>query len=304
MSLSEFLQKGWADHGEDEDGVFARLPEGISLASEPLHALQLAGLIVHVSGEHLGRWDDGLALVERAQTAAQIEAGSKESASLNRSRAILHLGAGRLPEFEQCLADGASGDFPPASDRIRVLATAASALAGQKRVDEAIQRFEEALALAEYGPTKDDPAARALAITGNNLASDLEERAERTPAETSLMKTAALTGRKYWGLVGTWMNVERAECQLAWAYIAAGEPQQAAGHAAACLAICQAHGADPAELFFAHQAVATAQHGAGHGEAATAARDAAAACVAQVTDEGMKSYCDEELAKLDALRAE
>jgi tetratricopeptide (TPR) repeat protein len=302
MSLMEFVQKGWADHAEDEEGVFARLPEGLGLVTEAAHIPPLAALTVHVGGEHLGRWDDALGLLDRMGDNELLEAGSAEDKALRRSMAILHLGAGRQEAFEECLAQGATGgDVPAASDRIRVLAVASSALAAQKRTDEAIARFEEALSLAEYGPVKGDPAAQALAITGNNLACELEEVGERSDAETRLMKTAAETGRRFWEIAGTWTNVERAEYRLAMTHLAAGDAAQALIHAGLCLAVCEENAADAGERFFAHEALAKAQHASGDADAATASRSSAATCLDEIEDEGFRGYCAGELSKLDAV---
>ena len=57
------MQQGWADHGNDPQGVYDRLAEGLALAASPGDLPALAGLIVHVAGEHLGRWADGDALL-------------------------------------------------------------------------------------------------------------------------------------------------------------------------------------------------------------------------------------------------
>src|SRR5438477_192569 len=67
---------------------------------------------------------------------------------------------------------------------------------------EARGLLDEALGLAAYGPTAKDPAARSLAVTGNNLASTLESTANRTPAQTALMVRAAEIGLRFWSLAG------------------------------------------------------------------------------------------------------
>src|SRR5581483_5972026 len=123
------------------------------------------------------------------------------------------------------------GDVPVASDKARVLAVAAAALAGQKRTKEAIRDWKLALELAQYGPKKTDPAARALAVTGNNLASALEEQADRTADERALMLEAAKAARRFWEIAGGWQEVERAEYRLCMSHLKAGEPSIALEHA-------------------------------------------------------------------------
>ena len=59
MDMKEFTGKGWQDHGSDAQGVFDRFPQGLELVESSSDALNLSALVVHVAGEHLGRWDDG-----------------------------------------------------------------------------------------------------------------------------------------------------------------------------------------------------------------------------------------------------
>ena len=88
-TLEGLVQQGWQDHAKDAAGVLARLPGAIALVQTPAHAMSLAGLVVHVAGEHLGLWDEGIRLVERIRGLALADAPAE--ASLCRSLAILHL---------------------------------------------------------------------------------------------------------------------------------------------------------------------------------------------------------------------
>ncbi|MFN7975788.1 MAG: hypothetical protein U0166_26175 [Acidobacteriota bacterium] len=294
MTFNDFVSKGWNDHVHDSAGVMQRLPEGIDLASDPGHPPQLAALIVHVAGEHLGRWAEGDALLARLLDRGLCPPDSQQCRAIWRSRAILaHCDGDRQREDELMARAGSQP-----SDRIRLLATASSALLGQKRVNEAMRDFQEALALASYGPGKDDPAASALAVTGNNIACDLELRADRTAEETAMMLEAARAGRKYWEISGTWENVERAEYRLSAAHCAAGDGAAALEHARACLAICTEHSAPGLELCFAHERIAYACQLLGDRSAARDARDAALASVETIEDEGDRDYCRGEIAKL------
>jgi tetratricopeptide (TPR) repeat protein len=294
MDCATFVKQGWAEHGKDAEGVMARFAKGIDLAQTPGDLAALGALIVHVSGEHLGRWDEGTSLLELLTERPCYEAGSPAAQSLARSKAILHLCAGDAEAVEASFGDES------ASGRIRVLTVAASALAGQKRTAEAVARFDEALGLAAYGPTADDPAARALAVTGNNLALELETKVDRTLDETALMKKAAAAGRRFWEISGTWLQVERAEYRLVVTHLAAGEPDVALTHAAACLAVCESNDAAPGELFFANEAVARANAALGNAQAAQAAREVAASLMPRLDDD-WRQECAGALAKLDAL---
>ena len=297
MGIDEFVSKGWGDHAGDASAVADRLPEGLELATESPHLAGLAALGVHVFGEHLGRWDDGIAYLESLTAHSGFDDATPAGRSIYRSMAVLHRCRGDREASETWFGKGA-GEHE-ASDRIRMLAVASTALAGQKRTEEAITEFNRALELASYGPDKDDPASRALAVTGNNLAAELEEKEARSPEEVELMKLAARTGRKYWEIAGNWMNVERAEYRLAMTHVQAGEAEAAVAHARECLEICEANGSDPGEVFFANEALAVALHAAGDIDGARAAREAAAALV-EKQDDSLKGYCSDCLGKLDA----
>ena len=86
MTLEEFVSKGWSDHGDDAQDVFARFPDGIALVSEAKHLPMLAGLITHVSGEHLGRWDDGVALLDRLVEHRSFDAATPQGKAVLRSK--------------------------------------------------------------------------------------------------------------------------------------------------------------------------------------------------------------------------
>lgn len=300
MTIQDFVQAGWRDHGDDAEGVFARLPEGLALVEEPGHAAMLAGLVVHVAGEHLGRWEEGLELLDRLLA---TEAGRGARAGLLRQKAVLQHCAGREADCAALLAEGRDPERPAASSEVRVFAIAASALAGQGRTAEAIAAFRRTLAAAEYGPGADDPAARSLAITANNLACELEEKADRSEDESELLRAAARAARRYWEIAGDWTNVKIAEYRLARTHLALGEPATALEHATAALALCDANQGGPADRFFPHEATARARLASGDDAGAKAARDEAAACLEGVEDEGFRAYCSGELEKLDELLA-
>jgi len=220
--------------------------------------------------------------------------------SVIRNMAILHYCKGDMADFEDCLERGqAGGAYPRESDAARTYAIIASTLSGQGRIDDARTAFDKSLEFASYGPDHGDPAALALAITGNNLACSLEDKQGRSSGETNLMKLAAQTARKYWELAGDWKNVERAEYRLAMTMIAAGDAEAAIEHARTCLAVCEDNDADACERFFAQEALALSCHSGGQADLAAAARALCAELLEQ-QDEGMKSYCASTLEKIDA----
>lgn len=300
MTLDEFVSQGWNDHGDDAAGVFARLPDGVALVAEAKHHPALAALVTHVSGEHLGRWADGLALLDRMMERPGFDASTPEGKAVLRSKAVLARCAGDLANEARWEEASRVAAFPEASNRIRVLAVAAAAYLGRRRIDEARRDLEEALALASYGPDAKDPAARALAVTCNNMASDLETRPARDAGETDLMLRAADLALRFWRLAGGPTEELYAEYRLAMSHIAALRPSSALAHAERALAIARANAPCPADEFFAHEAVCRARRGFGDAAGAQSARDAAAALLPSIDDAGTREWCASELAKLDA----
>jgi hypothetical protein len=288
------------DHATDAEGVMARLDQGVALLTAAHQLPALASLITHVAGEHLGRWDDGIALLETLTRTPAFDPSTPEGKAVMRSQAILHRCAGNHSEEERCFAAAKTGGTTPeASDRVRLLAITASALLGQKRLAEASRDFDAAVALASYGPDAKDQAARALAVTGNNLAVELENRSQLSREEHDLMLRAARVSREFWAIAGSWKEVERAEYRLAMSHIKAGKIDSALAHARRCLALVEENGTDPGEAFFAHEAIARAHLAAEQTRAAREARTTMAELLPRVTDESFRAYCAGELAKLD-----
>jgi len=286
MSFDHFLAQSWNDHGKDAWGVFKKFPDGIALVDKNEQIPRLAQLIAHVSGEHLGAWDQGIDLLQKLRHLSCFESSSESDAAINRLSASLEIAAGKnnvLTRFSQ-------------SDQIRILATAASALCGQNKSTEAETLFKHALELARPDLDKTDPACRSLAVTGNNLACSLEEKSERSTADTQLMILAAETARKYWELAGTWLEIERAEYRLAMTYLVAKDFAKAHAHAQNCIDLAKSNAAAPLELFFGFEALALVEH----------ARNAAGFSSAleqmqhyfSVLSADDQSWCDKSLQKL------
>lgn len=301
-TLSGFVQRGWRDHAERPVEVLERLPAGLDLVRAAGDPPGLAGLIVHVAGDHLGRWEDGLALLERLRAHPVCGAEPTARAAVERGRAVLLTCAGRTAEAATAQAAGHPAGLPEASTRGRVLAGVASALLGQRRLPEAVAAFREAVALAGYGPAADDPLVRALAVTGNNLACELEETPDRTPEQDALLELAARTARAQWERCGTWTNVYLAEYRLVMTCLALGRPAAALEHAGEALRLCQANQAGAFDLLFAWEALTRARHAAGDRSGAV---EAAAQARAQLggVDQDSRAYAVETLERLDALLA-
>lgn len=302
MSFSDFLSQAWGQHATDTVAVFDRLDEGARLATTGAELASLAGLVLHVAGEHLGRFDAARQQLEALRAHPAYQEGSPEAGVLWRSLAALALAQGQDEEAARLADRGAPAELPAASGTARVHASAAALLAGQERYVEARTRLGEAVALLAYGPDAKDPAARALAVTANNLAASLEERAGRGPEADATMVFAAQQARRYWEIAGTWLHVERAEYRLSRAMAAAGRLAEAEAHARLCLETCEANQAPAEERFFGQEALALALIAAGRPDESQGARDAMAALLPQVPADWAED-CAATLAAVDTKRA-
>jgi hypothetical protein len=288
--LETFINDGWQQHADDAAGVALSLPSALDRVRDEAGLISLAQLAHHVYGEHLAAWSDGLKFLAALGRLPAFDGQGTSGQTLLRLRASLALAAG----------EGDARSTLTASDRIRVGAMAAASLAGHDTA-RATTLFQEALEEARSADLPaSDPMNRSLAVTGNNLASTLEEKAGRSAGERELMILAARTGRHYWERAGTWLETERAEYRLAMTWLQAGDPAQARHHAQCCLEIVSAQAEPPAlERFFAWEALGVVERAAGnstgHAHALTQARS-----VFDELAEDDRGWCGSSLEKLSA----
>lgn len=286
MSFDAFLERAWADHGDRPEEVAARLDEGLALITAPGQIVPFARLVAHVDGEHLAHWHRGLERLARLRGLPAWSEAHEEARLVARLEGALKLGAGEaLPSAFD------------AADRAHAHAVVSSAWLAQGRTPDALAALDAARAAAAGGLADGEPALRALAIAGNNVAVALEALT-RSDAQTAAMLAAAATGREYWGRAGGWLETERAEYVLAKCQLAAGDAAAALVHAAACRDLCEANGADDFERFFAQAMMALASRAGGDTDAFADARRAALAHAAKVPDD-LRPYCEPDLRLLN-----
>ncbi len=256
-TFSDFLNSAWSHHGDHPEKTAENLESGLELCTSSADVLALVNLTTHLYSEHLHKFIEGERILRHIGKSDFTKGTSAEFAV---ARAIMAL---RLSE----------GSVDPRVDRLgltpadltRSLATAASTLAIRDSVRAASYLSYALEIAATLELSTSDGVARSLAIAGNNSASSLEELAERTDAQTALMLLAAETGRKFWELAGTWMEIERAEYRWAKSCLAAAnDPAQssqklneARHHAELCLKICEENQAPALEFFFAYECLAS-----------------------------------------------
>ncbi|MDB5860663.1 MAG: hypothetical protein JWQ76_4352 [Ramlibacter sp.] len=242
MTLQSFLQAGWRDHGDHPEDVAIRLAESLALVEAPADVAPFVRLLTHVHGEHLGQWQRGIDLLEALARVPAFDGSALVRGPVMRGTAMLRF-VGGDPSALEGLSD---------EDATHALASAADALAARGQVASAIAAFSLALARVPDTLDKEHPAARALAVCGNNFSAVLEKSADLGPAETRAMIAAAETGLRYWKLAGTWLEEERADYQLSRCQLRAGDVEAAMASIDRCIAVCTRNDAPPFELFFGH----------------------------------------------------
>lgn len=248
MNFETYLNLAWNDHATYPSTVAEGFSKGSELIETSEQCVQMVGLVTHVMGEHLGQWQEGLSIVNGLGSHWHFKPGTEAETAILRSMEVLKIAA----DFPSNL------DSFVLSDQIRILSTTASAIVVHNTL-RARDFLHRALTLSERGLDRNDPANRALAIAGNNLACVLEEKKSRTESETELMVLAAHTGRKFWELAGTWLEVSIAEYRLAMTYLQTIDPSKALGHAQNNVKILRANQAKDYDLFFGYQALALAE---------------------------------------------
>lgn len=288
MTLDKFIDQAWNDHATDAKAVVLRLHQGLNLVTENDQIPGVVHLATHVFGEHLGHWSDGISFLEDIKKLSAFQANTDSQVAIERSIATLRL------------AGGISSDLNSfgTTEQIRIYSYAAAALCGQNQVSQASEYFKRALELAQTGLSKNDPANRVLAVIGNNLAATLEEKSSRSAEENQLMTLAALTGRKFWEIAGTWLNVERAEYRLCMSYLKAGQLPKALEHAQLCLEVIEQNKAEPMEYFFGYEALALVEKARSNGTGFEKAVEHAKKYFELIENEDDKTWCKSSLEKL------
>jgi len=288
MTIDAFLESAWSDHADNPREVADRVAASLDVVQSPEHVPPFVRLLVHVYGEHLGEWQRGVELLASLRQSAAVDSSTQALGSIVRGVATLRYASGS--------SEGLNALSP--EDQVVALATASSALAAREEIPRAITAFAEAVRAAQAGLPSASLAHRALAVGGNNLATTLEEKRNRTPSETEAMVAAAEAGLKYWKRAGTWLEEERAEYRLARSLLQARRPSAALQSAKRCLAVCEHNTAPPFEEFFAHAVVALA-HRAGGDEGSFEAHRRMARSVFEQLPEAERKSCEGDLAELD-----
>jgi hypothetical protein len=246
MEFKQYIDKAWNDHATDTQSVFNNLGEGEKLIVSNENIPVLASLITHICGDHLGLWEIGVEKLQNLKLNSQYIENTDSELAINRSIAILQFCSGELKDINHFSI----------SDQTRILAQAAGMISERGDISRAKEYFNNSLEIASRGLEKEDPANRALAITGNNLACTLEEKINRSELETELMIIAALAARKFWEIAGGPSEVASAEYRLSQSYLQALQIEKSFEHAQLSVEACELNKSSPLDYFFGYEAIA------------------------------------------------
>ena len=251
-AFDSFLQQAWADHADQAAAVAHRLKTQTPAPESPQQLAALARLVVHLCGEHLGNFDDG-----RLRLAA-LKNHPLADASV---QSALRVGTAGLTLAESARADCSGLSL---EELIRSQAAAAAISLGQHDTARAMSLLSAAREHLASTAQADAATHRALAVACNNMAWELHGRGNaRTAADSAAMLDVAAASKMHWSHAGSWLEIERADYGLALCHVAAGRPQMALRFAEQCLTGCRQNCAPPYEMFYAHEALARAQHACG-----------------------------------------
>jgi RNase P/RNase MRP subunit POP5 len=288
MNFEQWMEQAWHEHGDNPQAVAEQLKLTSVLLLEPHHVAELARIVLHVYGEHLGDWGGAHAELALLQEHELCQSDVLAASAVRVSLAALALAQGEVPQGAKLSEE----------ERVYALSAASAVCLGREELQNAADLLALSLKLAALLPQVQAGWQRPLAVAANNLACALGVLAQRSLQQDAQMLQAAQTARQYWALAGDWLEVERADYVLAKSCLRAGQLQQAAQHAAACLSLCREHQAPALELFFAHEIAALTVRALGYDAAFEAARQAALAAF-DLLDAQDQSSC---LGERDALR--
>lgn len=135
-----------------------------------------------------------------------------------------------------------------------------------------------------------------LAIDLFNLVWELLDKADRTPEEDDRMLHAAHASRFHWGEIGTPLEFERGEWQIARVYAVLNRSEAAIYHAQHCLELCEANQIGDFDLAFAYEALARAHAIAGDAAESQKYVKLAEQAATQIEEDGNREYFLGELA--------
>lgn len=296
MDFDQLIQDGWQRHEKDTAAVAELIEQHAALADDAGKATQLITLSNHAVGGHGGDWSRAAGIA--ARVVASLPETPELAAPLGNLAVAEFMAGNHAGALASECRSARLSEAEPVSAMVRTRILIASALIDAKRLGEGSMVYEAAVALAR---SRDQKLAcdRAIAVTSNNLASELLNKRERRQAESDLMLEAAENAHEFWLKCGTWENEERAEYLLALVFNELNEPEKALEHAAKGLEVISRNGEEVVDEAFLHLTVANAWRKQDNHERYEKAMARADELANEWTDTGLKDWYAEERAKAE-----
>lgn len=173
-----YVADAWKNLPGGIQDVEASLPGALALIADGDEIPELVRLAMHVLGERLGRWEDGVKYLLKIEGLPQHEANSEGGRAVNRALACLELASGLKTSLRGYNA----------SDQIRILSACSVILSSHKKSERAWQMIGEIQQLfSTAGLPPDDPAHGELVICADRMARNLKEKPWRTEKDELLL---------------------------------------------------------------------------------------------------------------------
>lgn len=271
--ISDLIRDGWGYHDTEGERLAGEM-EAANLdelkGEGPGHCVRLSN---HTIGEHLGDWPRARRFAEAVREAT---ADQPSDAGFSAHLAVARYMDGGTVAAQQAEIECLGAAEYPVDAYLTVKSSLAGALAGTGRFADAGVVIAAANRLAE-GLGEEATSNRSMAVTNNNLASQLVESDDLDEDQRRLMLDCAEAAHTFWKRCGTWVNEERALYLLALVNNRVGDHARAIGFATAALDIIGANGDEPVDEAFIRLAAATAHAGLSD-------KESAAACLAQADE--------------------
>jgi hypothetical protein len=255
MELNEIIDHAWDNHHDAPDDVAKLLAENAARVGDARTAHQYVQVANHVVGDGLGDWPRAKRIADDAL--AKVSADKALQPALAEAAAACILAGDTVAGL---VYEGRSVACSPATAvvaMVYVRAVAAESLARQNRWDEVPGLFDSAIELAE-SLEQDEPVARNLAITSNNVSNCLLAMDPLEPSLAPFLEKTAAAAQRYWTKAGTWQNHARADYMLAVVKNRLGKHDDALKHAEHGVETIRTSGDSPVDEAFLNLQAASA----------------------------------------------
>ncbi|MDR3427445.1 hypothetical protein [Silvimonas sp.] len=298
MNLEELIDTGWQKHATDPHSVAQLLQAHQHLVGNAEQAGNFLRLSNHTIGEHLQDWPQAHALAQ--SVLAQVPQTTDATNALISLAVAQWLAGDTTAALVTQTRVVTLNPTQPTASLARMTAQIVSGLIANDRVEEGCELYRALLDMASAAG--DGSIDRVLAVTSNNVASEMLEKATLNPPETALMLDAAAAALACWRRCGTWMHEERALYLLALVHNKIGQADIALGHAHAALALIRGNRAQASEETvdeaFLELALAHAYQLTGAAQTSAAHLNQADALASAFVDEGLQQWFATERARL------